>query len=100
MKLWFCGFILTAGAWAQVPALSAARTSKDDFGTDKQIKLYQDWVSKDPTSISSRTLLAGAYIQKTRETTDFDYLNRAQKILDSVLSEKQDGEALHMRNVV
>jgi tetratricopeptide (TPR) repeat protein len=100
MKLWCCGFMLMAGAWAQVPDVIGPRTSKDDFGTDRQIKLYQDWVSKDPTSISSRTLLAGAYIQKTRETTDFDYLNRAQKILDSVLSEKQDSEALHMRNVV
>ncbi len=100
MKRWCCGFILMLGASAQVPSITGNRTSKDDFGTDQQIKLYQDWVSKDPTSVSSRTLLAGAYIQKTRETTDFDYLNRAKKILDSALSEKQDSEALHMRNVV
>ena len=30
----------------------------------------------------------GAYIQKTRETTDFDYLNRASKILEGVLAEQ------------
>ena len=78
------------GACAQVP----------DFNTDQQIKLYQEWVAKDPQSISSRTLLAGAYIQKTRETTDFDYLNRASKILDGVIAEKQDYEALRLRNIV
>ena len=89
-KLACAGFVLALGAWAQVP----------NFNTDQQIQLYQGWVTKDPSSISSRTLLAGAYIQKTRETTDFGYLDRASKILDKVLSEKQDYEALRLRNIV
>ncbi len=89
MKLWCCVLVL-AGACAQVPS----------FNTDQQIKLYQDWVAKDPSSVSSRTLLAGAYIQKTRESTDFGYLDRASNILDSVLTEKQDYEALRLRNIV
>ncbi len=82
--------MLALGAFAEVPS----------FNTDQQIKLYQDWLAKDPASISSRTLLAGAYVQKTRETTDFDYLNRASKILQGVLAEKQDYEALRLRNIV
>jgi tetratricopeptide (TPR) repeat protein len=90
MKLWYSGFVLALGACGQVP----------NFGTDQQITLYQDWVAKDPLSISNRTLLAGAYIQKTRETTDFGYLGRASKILEGVLSEKQDYEALRLRNIV
>src|SRR3984957_6537929 len=89
-KLACAGFVLTLGTWAQVP----------NFNTDQQIQLYQGWVAKDPASISNRTLLAGAYIQKTRETTDFGYLDRASKILDKVLSEKQDYEALRLRNIV
>jgi tetratricopeptide (TPR) repeat protein len=90
IRSWFVGVVLATGASAQAP----------NFGTDEQIKLYQGWVAKDPASISSRTLLAGAFIQKTRETTDFGYLDRASKILDSVLAEKQDYEALRLRNIV
>jgi tetratricopeptide (TPR) repeat protein len=90
MKLWCASLFLALGAWSQVP----------DLNTDQQIQLYQSWVSKDPSSVSNRTLLAGAYIQKTRETTDFGYLDRASKLLDGVLAEKQDYEALRLRNIV
>jgi tetratricopeptide (TPR) repeat protein len=90
MKLCCAALILTLGASAQAPSLN----------TDQLIQLYQGWVAKDQTSVSNRTLLAGAYIQKTRETTDFDYLNRASKILDGVLAQKQDYEALRLRNIV
>ena len=89
MKFW-CWVLVLTGACAQVP----------DINTDQQIKLYQEWVAKDPSSISNRTLLAGAFIQKTRESTDFGYLDRASKILDGVLLEKQDYEALRLRNIV
>jgi len=85
---------------ASLLILIATAQAQPAFNTDQQIKLYESWVSKDPANISSRTLLAGAYIQKTRETTDFDYLNRASKILDGVLAEKQDYEALRLRNIV
>ncbi len=90
MRLLCAVFVLAMGAWAQAP----------DLNTDQQIQLYQSWVAKDPANISNQTLLAGAYVQKTRETTNFDYLNRASKILDSVLAEKQDYEALRLRNIV
>jgi tetratricopeptide (TPR) repeat protein len=90
MKLRLAGFLAALTACAQTP----------NFNADQQIKLYQDWVAKDRSSISNRTLLAGAYIQKTRETTDFSYLERASKILDGVLAEKQDYEALRLRNII
>ena len=93
MKLWL-SFALPLVVWAQTPTELFNAT-----GTDSQIKLFQSWVAADP-SISNRDLLAGAFIQKTRETTNFDYLNRASKILDSILKERRDYEALHMRNVV
>ena len=90
MKL-ICAVLACAlGASAETPS----------FTTDRLIQLYESWVINDPPSITDRTLLAGAYIQKTRETTDFDYLNRASKILDGVLAEKPDYEALRLRNIV
>ena len=94
-----CLLLVAAGAWhqqawCQVPHLNT------DFNTDRQIQLYQSWVAKDPSDISSLTLLAGAYVQKTRETTDLGYLQRASKILDTVLAKRQDREALHLRNIV
>lgn len=95
MKYLLFSLALLRGAYAQLPDINA-----EAYSTDQLIKLYQGWVAKDPASISNRTLLAGAYIQKTRETTDYGYLNRASKILDGVLSERQDYEALHMRNVI
>ena len=90
MRLCAIVLLFALGASAQAPNLT----------TDQLIQLYQGWVAKDPANISNRTLLAGAYVQKTRETTDFDYLNRASKVLDSVLAEKQDYEALRLRNIV
>jgi tetratricopeptide (TPR) repeat protein len=93
MKLSF-GLIAVLAAWGQTPTELYTST-----GTDSQIKLFESWVSKDP-SIANRDLLAGAFIQKMRETTNFDYLNRAAKIVDSVLKERRDYEALHMRNVI
>ncbi|HLH00924.1 MAG TPA: tetratricopeptide repeat protein [Bryobacteraceae bacterium] len=90
MKLICAVLVCALGASAEVPS----------FTTDGLIRLYEGWVVNDPSSITNRTLLAGAYIQKTRETTDFDYLNRASKILDGVLAEKPDYEALRLRNIV
>ena len=94
MKLWFSVLLPGGGG------LCAGPRHHHRCHTDQQITLYQSWVAKDPSSISNRTLLAGAYIQKTRETTDFGYLDRASKILEGVLSEHQDYEALRLRNIV
>ena len=39
-----------------------------------------------PENLGLQSQLAGVYIQKTRETTDFSYLDRASKILDNVVA--------------
>ena len=94
MKRCWLAVLLSAPAFGQIASLNEAMT------TDKRIALYEQWVAADPTSVSSRNLLAAAYIQKTRETTDYGYLDRASKIIDKVLSEKKDYEALRLRNLV
>ena len=95
MKHCFICVLFAAGAWRR-----AAWCQLPDYTTDQQIQLYQSWVSKGSAGISDRTLLAGAYIQKTRETTDLGYLQRASKILDGVIAQRQDREALRLRNIV
>ena len=92
----FCCFLLfCAVVLAQVPALKTTALS-----TDERISVYEQWVAADPSNTSNQTLLAGAYIQKTRETTDFRYLDRAAKIVDKILLEKKDYEALRLRNLI
>ena len=81
-------------SWAQIPRLDAPIT------TDSRISLYEQWVAKDPGNISNRTLLASAYIQKTRETSDYGYLERASKIIDQILVDKHDYEAMRLRNLI
>jgi tetratricopeptide (TPR) repeat protein len=90
-----CSFLFCAAVIAQVPALKTAPLSADE-----RISVYEQWVAADPSSTANQTLLAGAYIQKTRETTDFRYLDRASKIVDKILLEKKDYEALRLRNLI
>jgi tetratricopeptide (TPR) repeat protein len=80
--------------WAQIPRLDAPIT------TDYRIRLYEQWLASDPHDISIRDRLAAAYIQKTRETSDFGYVDRASKIVDQILSERRDYEALRLRNLI
>jgi tetratricopeptide (TPR) repeat protein len=68
---------------------------------DDKIALYEQWVKADPSNASNQNLLAAAYIQKTRETTDFAYLERASKLVDRNLAANQrDYEALRLRNLI
>lgn len=58
-------------------------------------------VKSDPANLSYQNKLAAAYIQKTRETTDYSYLDRAAKIVEQVLAhQKNDYEALRLRNII
>jgi tetratricopeptide (TPR) repeat protein len=101
----------TASAWAQSssgPASSADRivgalTDRAlaehvaTLRTDDRIAMYSALAAVKPVNPHYSVLLAGAYVQKTRETTDYSYLDRAVSILDDVLS--QDGsnyEALRL----
>jgi tetratricopeptide (TPR) repeat protein len=90
-SLLFC----CAAVFAQVPGFNGKPMTTDD-----RIVVYEQWVASDPANVSNKTLLAAAYIQKTRETTDFGYLDRASKIVDKILAEKKDYEALRLRNLI
>jgi tetratricopeptide (TPR) repeat protein len=56
------------------------------MSTDDRIAMYSLMTKTKPDDLHFQVLLAGAYIQKTRETTDYSYLERAASILDSVIS--------------
>ncbi len=86
--------LLTATAPAQIPDLS------HPVSTDARIQLFQSWVAADPANTSNQTLLAGAYLQKTRETNDFNYLDRASKLVTQVLAVKPDYEAQTLRVLI
>lgn len=65
--------------------------------TDDQIALYSTMATSRPDNLHYKVLLAGAYIQKTRETTDYSYLDRAVSILSDVLSaDHSNYEALRL----
>ena len=87
--------ILISSVSGQVPVFNGKPMS-----TDQRIAVYREWAASDPKNTSNQTLLAAAYIQKTRETTDFSYIDRASQIVDRVLAEKRDYEALRLRNLI
>ncbi len=69
--------------------------------TDEQISALQALVQAKPENLALQSQLAGAFIQKTRETTDFGYLDRASKIVDNVIAaDSQDYQALRLRSEI
>jgi tetratricopeptide (TPR) repeat protein len=65
--------------------------------TDDQIALYSTMAASRPDNQHYKVLLASAYVQKTRETTDYSYLDRAIAILNDVLaSDSSNYEALRL----
>lgn len=69
--------------------------------TDERIAMYQTLIQSKPDDLHYQNLLAGSYIQKVRETTDFGYLDRASQILENVISlDSQNYEALRLRSEV
>jgi tetratricopeptide (TPR) repeat protein len=81
---------------AESPALdnSIARPS-----TDGRIAAYEKLAGSG--DVHDQNLLAGAYIQKMRETTDFGYIDRAARIVNHVLSAEPDNyEALRLRSEI
>ena len=66
--------------------------------TDDRIKFYEAMVKAQPDRPHHQNLLAGAYIQKVRETTDFSYLDRANTLVDAVLgADSNEYEALRLK---
>ncbi|HXB70676.1 MAG TPA: tetratricopeptide repeat protein [Candidatus Acidoferrales bacterium] len=69
--------------------------------TDDRIAMYQTLAQTKPDDLHYQNLMAATFLQKMRETMDPDYLNRAGKIVDSVLSEdRRNYEALRLRSAI
>ena len=69
--------------------------------TDDRIAMYQTLSQTKPEDLHYQNLMAATYLQKMRETMDPDYLNRAGKIVDSVLSaDRRNYEALRLRSAI
>jgi tetratricopeptide (TPR) repeat protein len=69
--------------------------------TDEHISMYETLVKAQPDVAHYQTLLAGAYIQKVRESMDFSYLDRASQILNNVLAaDSKNYEAARLRTEV
>src|SRR5580700_2820192 len=103
--------ILTASAFGQTSAAAdrLAQAYQDriltestaSMKTDEHISMYETLVKAQPEVAHYRNLLAGAYIQKVRESMDFSYLDRASQILNGVLAEdSKNYEAARLRTEV
>ena len=69
--------------------------------TDQQIAFYQKQAAGKPSNAHFQNLLASAYIQKVRESTDFSYLERASSIVERVLSSDSGNyEAMRLRSEI
>jgi len=69
--------------------------------TDERIAAYQKLAASKPEDLHYQNLLAGAYIQKMRETTDFGYIDRAEKLVNLTLrTEPGNYEALRLRSEI
>lgn len=69
--------------------------------TDERIAFYQSLAETQPANLHYRNLLAATYLQKTRETTDSAYSERASKLLDQVLgADGSNYEARRLRTEI
>jgi tetratricopeptide (TPR) repeat protein len=82
-------------------ACIAALTAGTLPSTDVRIARYEKLVASDPADIRFQKQLAAAYLQKTRETSDYSYVERAARIVDHVLEvNPADYESLALRNQI
>jgi tetratricopeptide (TPR) repeat protein len=69
--------------------------------TDDRIAMYQALGAAKPQDPHYQIQMAATYLQKMRETMDPEYLNRAAKLVDAVLSADRDNyEALRLKSAV
>lgn len=94
MKICVCAFLLCgASAWSQSTADRILGALEDrslaeqvaGVSTDDRISMYSLLTKTKSEDLHYQVLLAGAYVQKTRESTDYTYLDRASSVLDNVL---------------
>jgi tetratricopeptide (TPR) repeat protein len=71
------------------------------MATDERIKMYEALARYNGSDLHYQNLLAGAFIQKMRETMDPGYLDRASKIVETALAaDGTDYEALRLRSLI
>ena len=71
------------------------------LNTDERISMFDTLMKTKPENLHFQNLLAGAYIQKVRESMDYSYLDRASQILTSVISQDaRNYEAARLRTEV
>jgi tetratricopeptide (TPR) repeat protein len=64
--------------------------------TDERIRSYEKLLAASPDNVQFQIGLISAYLQKLRESADYNYLNRASKLVDNML-EKDGGNFAAMR---
>ncbi len=94
-------FLIPALLLAQRRSPDRSLASASEIPTDQQIVQFQKQATTQPSNLHFQNLLASAYIQKVRESTDFTYLDRASKIVDGVLSSDSGNyEAMRLRSEI
>ncbi len=69
--------------------------------TDDRIAMYATLSGSKPNDAHYQNQMAATYLQKMRETMDPEYLNRAAKIVDGVISnDRQNYEARRLRSAI
>jgi tetratricopeptide (TPR) repeat protein len=67
-------------------ACSAVAAPVIHLTSDERIALYEKQLKASPNDLNIEAELASSFIQKLRETTDFQYLNRAAALVDRMLA--------------
>ncbi len=84
-----------------IPDIAGRSAIPESATTDERIASLAKLIAQIPKNIAWQNQLAAAYMQKVRETVDFGYLDRAERILNGVLlSDDGNYEALRMREVI
>ena len=108
-SIWLCFFACAALAQAQPAQQKLSGVFEDRavdgqvarLKTDQRIAYLQKLVASKGDNQHFKVLLAGANVQKMRETTDFGYIERASKLIDTVLaSDPKNYEAKRLRTEV
>lgn len=69
--------------------------------TDEHISMYETLVKVQPEVLHYQNLLAGAYIQKVRESMDYSYLERASQLVNAVIgADAKNYEAARLRTEI
>ncbi len=76
--------------WSIVLAAAGAAAAQTQGATDQRIASIEQRLKRSPRNASLRDDLAGAYLQKMRETSDGSYLDRADRIVIGILQDQPD----------